>query len=60
MYSYPSLVAYMLKVSKFCKKNKNRILLTHGSDGGIKTIFESIVKQNDKVIIFSPTFEMYD
>ena len=60
LYSYPSLAETYAKVSKFCKKNKNQILLTHGSDGGIKTIFESIVKQNDKVIIFSPTFEMYD
>lgn len=60
LFSYPSLGETYLKVSKFCNTSKNQILLTHGSDGGIKTVFESMIKKNDKVLILSPTFEMYE
>jgi len=59
IFSYPSLADTYLKISNYLKLQKNQILLTNGSDGGIKIIFESLVKKNDKVLIMSPTFEMY-
>ena len=60
IFSYPSLAETYSKISKYTNLRKNQILLTSGSDSGIKIIFESIVKKNDKVMILSPTFEMYE
>ena len=45
-------------LSKKNKVNKNQILLTPGSDAGIKYFFETYVKKNDKVGILNPTYQM--
>ena len=60
IFSYPSLANTYSKISNNLNVQKKQILLTAGSDGGIKTVFESMIQKKDKVLIMSPTFEMYD
>ena len=45
-------------LSNKLKISKNQILLTPGSDAGIKYFFETYVKKNDKVGILNPTYQM--
>ena len=57
--SYPSLAKLYLQLSKFLRINAKNILLTNGSDGGIKSIFETFINPNDLVVRTEPTFAMY-
>ena len=57
--SYPSLARIYIKLSKFLNIKPEQILLTHGSDGGIKSVFETFINPNDIVIRTEPTFAMY-
>ena len=47
------------KLSKILKLSPQNILLTAGSDLGIKTVFETFVKEKDLVLRTNPTFAMY-
>ena len=50
---YPDQSLMYKKLSKFLKIDVNRLLLTSGIDGSIKTIFEVLTKPNDRIdIIF--------
>lgn len=57
--SYPNLARIYIKLSKFLNIKPEQILLTHGSDGGIKSVFETFINPNDIVIRTEPTFAMY-
>ena len=57
--SYPSLARIYIRLSKFLNIKPEQILLTHGSDGGIKSVFETFINPNDIVIRTEPTFAMY-
>ena len=59
-FSYPDLDTLYAKVAKFCNTFPENILLTAGSDGAIRTCFDSCIHPGDKVIITRPTFAMYD
>ena len=48
------------KLSHFLKLKENKILVTSGIDGGIKTVWEIFSKPGDKVGILSPTYAMYE
>ena len=39
--------------------DEDNILLTFGSDAGIKQIVEMLSNENDKILVPSPTFLMY-
>ena len=56
--TYPELENIYKLLSKDLKIDKKSILLTYGSDGGIKTCFDFLTEKNDKIIFFSPTFAM--
>jgi histidinol-phosphate aminotransferase len=58
--SYPSLAKIYRKLSNFLNIKPKQILLTHGSDGGIKSVFETFINPNDIVIRTEPTFAMYE
>ena len=58
--SYPEAAKLYKKISNLYNINKNEILLTNGSDGGIRMTFEVFINKNDKVLIMNPTFAMYD
>jgi histidinol-phosphate aminotransferase len=57
--SYPNLAKLYFKLSKFLKISPKEILLTNGSDGGIKAVFETFINPNDLVVRTEPTFAMY-
>jgi len=58
--SYPNLALTYKKISNFYKIDKYSLLLSHGSDGVIQNIFQSLIKKNSMVILPKPTFAMYD
>jgi histidinol-phosphate aminotransferase len=57
--SYPELSKLYLRLAKFIKVSPKNILLTQGSDGGIKSVFETFVNPKDYIIRTEPTFAMY-
>lgn len=58
--TYPDLKKLYLKISEFDAIEPNKILLTAGSDGAIRTVFHSFVDKDDLVFITSPSFAMYE
>tara|TARA_B110000503_G_C7119109_1_gene401642 strand:+ start:411 stop:1481 length:1071 start_codon:yes stop_codon:yes gene_type:complete len=57
--SYPVLSKLYLRLARSIKVSPKNILLTHGSDGGIKSVFETFVNPKDYIIRTEPTFAMY-
>ena len=59
IFSYPNLAPLYKKLSKSLRLNPKNILLTAGSDAGIKAVFEAFVNERDVVLRTNPTFAMY-
>ena len=59
LFSYPNLYPLYLSLSKYLNINKNKLLITSGSDLAIKAIFETFVRKNDGVLRTNPTYGMY-
>tara|TARA_B110000438_G_scaffold302565_1_gene360632 strand:+ start:9288 stop:10376 length:1089 start_codon:yes stop_codon:yes gene_type:complete len=59
IFSYPDLSKLYNKLAKSLKVNAENLLLTAGSDSGIKTVFETFVNERDVVLRTNPTFAMY-
>jgi len=59
IFSYPDLSKLYKKLAKSLKVNAENLLLTAGSDSGIKTVFETFVNEGDIIIRTNPTFAMY-
>lgn len=57
--SYPESSKLYSKLSKWLKISQKSIILTHGSDGGIKATFDLFIDPGDTVLHMSPTFAMY-
>lgn len=57
--SYPEVHLLYEKISKWLGIEKNRIYISSGSDGCIKSVFEVFVGEGDEVIIPHPTYAMY-
>lgn len=57
--SYPNLAKLYTQLSRFLKISPKNILLTNGSDGGIKAVYETFINPNDLVLRTEPTFAMY-
>lgn len=57
--TYPQLFDFYHELSKFLHIPKEQILITAGSDAGIKNIFEVFVHEGDEVIFPEPTYAMY-
>jgi len=57
--AYPELEPFYGKLSKWLKVNRDQLLITSGSDTGIKAIYEVYVEEDDEVVVFPPTYEMY-
>ena len=56
---YPDHQIIYESLSKFLKLKKENVLISSGSDGSIKSIFEIFLSKNDKVAVLSPTYAMY-
>ena len=59
IFSYPDLSYLYKRLAKKLKISPKNLLLTAGSDGGIKAVFEAFVKPGDLVLRTNPTFAMY-
>ena len=57
--TYPEAGEIYRKLAKWVGVTAQSLLLTPGSDGVIRLVFESFVEHGDKVIITAPTFAMY-
>jgi len=60
IYGYPDLSSLYKKLAIFLDVKVGNLLLSHGSDGVIRSMFEVFVSSGDQVLITSPTFIMYE
>ena len=58
-FAYPDLSITYKKLGKHLGLNPRNLLLTAGSDLGIKAVFETFIKEKDIVLRTQPTFIMY-
>lgn len=57
--TYPELAHLYLKLGSFLSVRAESLLLTAGSDGAIRSVFEAYVRPGDIVLHTAPTFAMY-
>ena len=57
--TYPEAGEVYRKLAKWAGVSPEQLLLTPGSDGAIRLVFEAFVEQSDTVIHTIPTFAMY-
>ncbi|MCX6077374.1 MAG: histidinol-phosphate transaminase [Campylobacterales bacterium] len=58
--AYPEINSLYEKLAKWMEVNQECILLSSGSDAGIKQIIEMLSNENEKILVPSPTFAMYE
>jgi len=58
--SYPNLHDCYNAIAKLNKVNIDNILVGAGSDGIIRSVFETFVEKGNLILKTSPTFQMYD
>ena len=58
--TYPDNSLLYKKISDFINQSANKILLGAGSDGIIRSVFETFIEPGDKLLLTSPTFAMYE
>jgi len=60
LHQYPDMFTSYNTLSEYLGVEKDKLLLTRGVEGSIKTVFESLnLKSTDKVGTFDPTFAMF-
>ena len=59
-YSYPDLAPLYFKLANHLNVTAHNLLLSHGSDAAIRSVFEAFISNGDKVLITKPTFAMYE
>src|SRR5690348_13775237 len=58
--TYPEAPELYEKLARYLGVKPEQLLLAAGSDGIIRSVFESFVSPGDTVITTAPTFAMYD
>tara|TARA_Y100001960_G_scaffold251685_1_gene268541 strand:- start:684 stop:1646 length:963 start_codon:yes stop_codon:yes gene_type:complete len=58
-FAYPTPGPLYRKLSKYLGISPDHILLTRGSDGAIKTVYEAYIEPGDTVLVSRPTYQMY-
>lgn len=58
--SYPDLSNLYKQLGNYTKNKVDELILTNGSDGGIRMVFDLLINQKDKILILNPTFAMYE
>lgn len=48
------------EISKYLGVKRENILVTNGSDEGLDLIFKGFLEKNDTILIFQPTFSLYE
>lgn len=59
IFTYPECTPLYNKLSNDLGVPANCLLLTHGSDGGIRSVYEAFINPGDVVVHTVPTFAMY-
>lgn len=59
IYSYPECTPLYNKLADHLEVNADHLLLTAGSDGAIRSVFEAFIDPGDVVMYTVPTFAMY-
>ncbi|MDO8633824.1 MAG: histidinol-phosphate transaminase, partial [archaeon] len=57
---YPEYGKFMEKLAEYLGLESSEILLTNGSDEGIKLVIEAFVENGEEAIILSPAFSMFE
>lgn len=58
--SYPEPGVLYKKLAKWLGCGEDEVIVTNGSDGAIKSVFEAFVEPGDQVVTLNPTYAMYD
>ncbi|MBX7136619.1 MAG: histidinol-phosphate aminotransferase family protein [Oligoflexia bacterium] len=58
-YTYPELGKLYHKLARWVGVDVNQVVLTAGSDGAIRSVFEAFIDPGDLVAHTAPTFAMY-
>lgn len=59
LFAYPTPGPLYRKLAKHLGLGAEHLLLTRGSDGAIKTVFEAFMNPGDVVLLSKPTYQMY-
>lgn len=59
VYCYPVPGPLYRRLARHLNVTEDRLLLTRGSDGAIKTVFETFIDPGDTVLFPDPTYQMY-
>jgi histidinol-phosphate aminotransferase len=59
LYSYPDAAPLYRKLARYLGIAPDNLLLSAGSDGAIRAVFEAFIEPGDVVIHTQPTFAMY-
>jgi histidinol-phosphate aminotransferase len=59
IYTYPESTPLYRKLGTYLGVGADRLLLTAGSDGAIRAVFEAYINPGDTVLHTAPTFAMY-
>lgn len=59
IYSYPECTPLYRKLANYLGVKADNLLLTAGSDGAIRSVFEAFINPGDVVVHTVPTFAMY-
>jgi histidinol-phosphate aminotransferase len=57
--AYGELEPFYAKISKWLQLSRDKLLLTSGSDMGIRSVFETFIKKGDRVLITQPNYAMF-
>jgi histidinol-phosphate aminotransferase len=57
--SYPEYAELKTNIAEYAGVNSENVILTNGSDEAINLLISSTIGKDDKVIIISPTFQMF-
>ncbi|PWS28173.1 hypothetical protein DHW03_11530 [Pedobacter yonginense] len=57
--AYGELEPLYLAVCKWLKVDREQLLITAGSDQGIKAVYETFIEQGDEVINYAPNYAMF-
>ena len=57
---YPEVYSLYQKIAKLFQQEIKQLLLTHGSEQGIRYVFETFLDSGDEVVFLDPSYAMYD
>lgn len=58
--AYPDLAAIYAKMARHAGVSEDKIVLSNGSDMGIKSIFDVCIEKGDHIVLHDPYFLMYE